>query len=180
MTARAVALTGPPGSGKTAAGRLAAATLKADYLSAGQQFRDEAARRSMSLEQFSQYAAEHPEVDRALDARMVASAAPGRLLEGRLVGPMLRRARVPVLWIGLTARPEVRAARLAQRDGLPLAEARRAMEVRESGERDRYRRAYGIDLGQTRPDLTIDTSEIPAEEVARRIVQAVQRDRGDG
>lgn len=173
MIARAVALTGPPGSGKTTAGRLAAGRLGLDYFSVGELFREEARSRGMDLAEFSRYAEAHLDVDRALDRRMVEAARPGRILEGRIVGPLLRRARVPVLWLVVTARPEVRALRLAHRDGLAPEASRQAMEARETSERDRYGRAYGIDLSRETPDLTIDSSDLTAEEVADRLVAAI-------
>ena len=170
MSALLIALAGPPGSGKSTAGRRVAERLGLEYRSAGELFRAEAARRSMDLAEFSRYAEAHDEVDRTLDEAMVAVARPGRLLDGRLVGAMCRRRGIPALYVIVTARPEVRYERLAHRDHRTREESERLTLAREASERERYRRLYGIDLDAERPDLTIDSSAITAEAVADRIV----------
>lgn len=169
-----MALAGPPGSGKSTAGRRAAELLRIDYRSAGDLFRAEAARRGMDLADFSKYAEAHDEVDRALDEAMIALARPGRLLDGRLTGAMCRRRQIPASYVVVTARPQVRYERLARRDAIPPSEAERLTLGRESSERDRYLRYYGIDLDTERPDLTIDSSSIPSDAVAARIVEYVR------
>ncbi|MGB6501651.1 MAG: AAA family ATPase, partial [Thermoplasmata archaeon] len=78
MIHRVVTLGGPPGSGKSTAGRLVAAELGLQLRSAGEMFRAEAVSQGMSLAVFGRYAEAHPEVDRELDRRMQALAAPGR------------------------------------------------------------------------------------------------------
>ncbi|HYB77228.1 MAG TPA: AAA family ATPase, partial [Thermoplasmata archaeon] len=83
---------GPPGGGKSTAGRLVAKSLGLEFRSAGDLFRAEARRRDMDLATFGRYAAAHPEVDRELDRTMQALATPGRLLDGRVQGPLCRRA----------------------------------------------------------------------------------------
>ncbi|HEV2231071.1 MAG TPA: AAA family ATPase, partial [Thermoplasmata archaeon] len=66
-----VTLTGPPGSGKTTAGRLAAELLRLEFISAGEQFRAEAAQRGVDLDALSTAAEADPAIDRALDDRML-------------------------------------------------------------------------------------------------------------
>ena len=171
MIDRVVTVTGPPGSGKSTAGRLVARRLGLDYRSAGDLFRAEAKRRGLSLEEFSRYAEQHEEVDRALDAEMVGLAKPGRLLDGRISGAMCRRAGVPLVYLVVVARPDVRFARIAGRDGVSSPRARREAEAREASERDRFRRYYGIDLDAESPDQVLDSSDLGPEEVADRIVE---------
>ncbi len=180
MSAAIVTLTGPPGSGKSTAGRLAAGLLGLEYVSAGAIFREEAARRGLDLAAFSRFAEGHAEVDRALDERMLALASPERLLEGRITGALLRRRGVPTVYLVVTARAEVRVARLAQRDGLSAAETERLTRDREASERERYQRYYGIDLTREPADLTVDSSDLPPDEVAGRLAEYVRRRRGAG
>ena len=179
MSAAIVTLSGPPGSGKSTAGRIAADLLHLEYLSAGALFRAEAERRGWSLSEFSRYAEGHPEVDRALDDRMLAEARPDRLLEGRITGALLRRRGAPTLSIVVTAPEEVRVERLAGRDHLSIEAARRATREREASERDRYLRYYGIDLAREPADLEVDSSRLSAEEVAGQIAAFVRSRRGD-
>ncbi|MGA8543592.1 MAG: AAA family ATPase, partial [Thermoplasmata archaeon] len=112
-----VAIGGPPGSGKSTAGRLVAHRLGLTYLSAGDRFRAEAARRSMDLEAFGRYAENHPEVDRDLDREMQEVARPGTVLDGRIQGILCRRNGTPVRYVVVTATEAERARRVAGRDG---------------------------------------------------------------
>jgi predicted cytidylate kinase len=169
-----VTVGGPPGSGKSTAGRLAAVSLGLEFHSVGELFRAEARRHEMDLAEFGRYAAAHPEVDRELDRRMQALARPGRLLDGRIQGALCRRAGVPVYDLVVTAREDVRVRRVADRDGQSVEEARAKVREREASERDRYRRFYGIDLEHERPDLVIDSSDRPPLEVAEAILEFVR------
>lgn len=175
MSLPLVAVGGPPGSGKTTAARAVAERLGLEYHSAGARFRAQAEEHRMDLGAFSRYAAEHPDVDRALDDEMLRLAQPGRLLDSRLAGPLARRLRVPVLYLVVTARDEVRAERLAGRDGIPVAAARRAMRVREQSEKSRYRALYGIDLDRERPDLEVDSSDLAPPAIVDRLVDFIRR-----
>ncbi|MGA3022346.1 MAG: (d)CMP kinase [Thermoplasmata archaeon] len=169
-----VTVGGPPGSGKSTAGRLVAGSLGLEFRSAGELFRAEARRRGMDLAEFGRYAATHPEVDRDLDRSMQALARPGRLLDGRIQGALCRRAGLRAYDIAVTAREDVRVRRVADRDRQSLEEARVQVREREASERDRYRRFYGIDLDQERADLVVDSSDRPPLEVADAILAFVR------
>lgn len=174
MIGAVVTVGGPPGSGKSTAGRLVAEALGLEFRSAGELFRAEARRHGMDLAEFGRYAAAHPEVDRELDRAMQALARPGRLLEGRVQGTLCRRAGMPVHDVIVTAREEVRVRRVADRDGESVDEARTKVREREASERDRYRRFYGIELDRERPDLVVDSSDRSPLEVADAILSYIQ------
>ena len=175
MSLPVVAIGGPPGGGKSTAGRLVAAELGLEYLSAGDAFRAEAKARGFDLAAFGRYAEEHPEVDRTLDDRMQALARPGVLLDGRIQGALCRRHGTPVAAIVVTASADERARRVAGRDGQSVEEARRAIAVREASERARYLRFYGIDLDREEADLVVDSTTTPAPMVAASIVAYLRR-----
>lgn len=174
MIRRVVAVGGPPGSGKSTAGRLAAEALGLEFRSAGEEFRRAGRARGMDVEEFGRYAESHPEVDAELDRGMLALAVPGRLLEGRLTGPLCRRNRIPVHSVVVTAAEAVRIRRVAARDGQSLAEAGERVRAREANERARYRKLYAIDLDREPADLTVDSTGPPASEVAAAIVAFVR------
>jgi CMP/dCMP kinase len=157
---------------------MVASELGLDYRSAGELFREEARGRGLTLEEFGRFAEQHPEVDRELDRAMEALARPGVLLEGRVQGALCRRRGVPVLSIVVTASETERARRVAGRDHLDVEAAREAIRRREASERRRYLEYYGIDLDRERPDLEVDSSDLPPTEVARRIVEFL-RPHGD-
>jgi CMP/dCMP kinase len=167
---RVVAIGGPPGSGKSTAGRRVATALGLEYRSAGDVFRAEANARGMDLETFGRYAEGHPEVDRTLDATMQSLARPGRLLDGRIQAALCRRGNRPVYSIVVTADEEERARRVAERDHQTLPEALRQIRERTESERRRYQQMYQIDAEREPADLTVDSTRAPAVEVADRIV----------
>jgi CMP/dCMP kinase len=169
-----VAIGGPPGSGKSTAGRKVADALHLLYRSAGDEFRAEAARQHMDLLAFGRYAEAHPEVDRELDRTMQASARPGVVLDGRIQGVLCRRAGTPVRYVVVTASEEERARRIARRDGLSHDDALGELRTREASERERYAKYYGIDLDREPPDLTVDSTASPPDAVAAAIVDFVR------
>ncbi len=181
MIRAVVAVGGPPGSGKSTAGRLVAERLGLEFRSAGELFRAEAARRGLDVEAFNHYVESHPEVDREIDRSMQALAAPGRLLEGRIQGVLCRRHGIPVYYVVVTASEEERARRVAHRDHQTLEEARGRIRAREASERERYRRFYEVDLDQEVPDLLLDSTSDPAYRIAEKIVEFIEaRERGRG
>ena len=174
MIDRVVTIGGPPGSGKSTAGRAVAARLGLEFRAAGELFRAEAAARHLSLLEFSKVAEREESIDRALDDRMLALAAPGRLLDGRVTGALCRRRGVPCYPLVVTAAPEVRYRRLCARDGGTPAEAGRLTREREASERSRYERYYGIDVEREPSDLTVDSSALSVEEVVERLVRFLE------
>lgn len=170
MIDRVVAIGGPPGSGKSTAGRLVAGRLGLEYRAAGDLFRAEAARRGLDLEAFGRFAETHPEIDRELDRAMQALARPGHLLDGRIQGILCRRHGVPVAYVVVTAELAERVARVARRDGQSVEDATRRVREREASERTRYAQFYGIDLDREPADFTVDSTHRPAESVGDAIV----------
>ncbi|MCI4357999.1 MAG: cytidylate kinase family protein [Thermoplasmata archaeon] len=174
MTGRVVAIGGPPGSGKSTSGRLAAQWLGYEFVSAGELFRAEASRRNVSLEELSQIAERDDSIDRSLDAAVLSLARPGRVLDARLAGALCRQRRIEVDYLWVTAPEAVRVARLAQRDHQDLERCLALTREREASERRRFLAYYAIDLDRERPDLTIDSSRSGADEVAQRIAEFVR------
>ncbi|MCI4325132.1 MAG: AAA family ATPase [Thermoplasmata archaeon] len=170
MTDRVLTIGGPPGSGKSTAGRAVAVELGREFVSAGELFRAEARRRGVTLLELSKLAEADPSIDRTLDDEMIRRANPSRLLDGRVTGPLLRRRGIPTQYVIVTAREQVRYDRLAGRDGGVVDDVARQTAQREASEHDRYHRYYGIDLAAEHPDLLIDSSELSPGEVVRRIV----------
>lgn len=172
-----VAIAGLPGSGKTTAARLAAEALGVRLVSAGGIFRALAEERGMSLEQFSALAERDAAIDKALDQRMAHEARKGPLvMEGRLTAWVCREFKVPAFKVRLDASEQVRAERIARREGIEVARALADNRRREASERTRYLRYYGADMGDERLyDLVLGTDAIGADEVARRIVEGARK-----
>jgi CMP/dCMP kinase len=177
---RVVAVGGPPGSGKSTAGRRVAEELGLRYCSAGDVFRAEARALGLDVEAYNRYAERHPEVDEKLDTSMQALARPGVLLDGRVQAALCLRNGRPVYSIVVTAAEEERVRRVALRDGQSLEEAHRRIREREASERERYRRLYALDLDSEPADLRVDSTSVPPEEVARTIVEFLRTQPPEG
>lgn len=171
-----IAISGDHGAGKSTVARELARRLGLRYLSAGEIFRRMAEERGMDLQEFSEYAERHPEVDREIDRRL-AEAEGDTVVDGRLAGWMVKGADLRVL---LTAPLEVRLRRIAEREGRDLEEVREETVARERSERKRFKELYGIDIDDLSVfDLVINTSRLGVEEEVE-VLERLARRKKDG
>jgi len=169
-----ITVSGPHGTGKSTYAKALAEALSLRYVSAGELFRDLAKQHKLSLEAFSHRAAADPSIDRMLDERTKAEARKGGVVIDAQLGAWMVRdlADVTVL---LTAPDEVRFKRIAERDGSKVADAMRETKNRETIQKQRYRKYYGIDVTDLSIyDLKIDTSLYPIEKTKATIIDAVR------
>jgi CMP/dCMP kinase len=131
----------------------------------------------MTLPEFGRYATDHPEVDIELDRRLAARAREGDVvIESRLAGWIARNEGLVAAAVWIDADPEVRAARVAAREGVPASRARADNEERQQVERARYLALYGLDLADLSVyDLVVDSVALGPEEVADRIVETARK-----
>jgi predicted cytidylate kinase len=173
-----VSISGPPGSGKTTVCVLVAKKLDCEYVLIGQIFRQMAAERSVNIETFGRLAEEDETIDKELDMRMLAIATSKEniVLEGRLTGALLKSRKIPVFAIYVDADENVRAQRIAQREGANPEDVLRLIRKRERSERKRYKAYYGIDPSdRTLYDLWVDSSTSTAETIAETIVASARK-----
>ncbi len=173
-----IAISGPPGSGKTTVSEAVSERMGYRLVLVGQIFREMASERMVDLETFGRFAEEDETIDRELDARMVAVARESTdiVIEGRLTGALMKRHGIPALKVHVDATEEVRSRRVAGREGKPADVVLREMQVRERSECKRYRAYYGIDPSdRSIYDVWIDSSAMTPEEVAEAIVSVAER-----
>ena len=173
-----IAISGPPGSGKTTICMLVANKLDYDFILVGQIFRQMSAERKLDLETFGRLAEEDETIDKELDERMLALAKANEniVLDGRLSGPILKGRKVSVFAAYIDAAEQVRADRIARREGKDVQLVLREMRLRERSEKKRYMAYYGIDPSdRSIYDLWLDSSEMSAEEIADIVIERAKK-----
>ena len=159
-----IAVSGPPGSGKTTYARRLAEDLGLEFYSAGMLFRELARRKGLSLLELNELAAKDPSIDIEIDmmTRELGEKG-GVVIEGHLVAWILRD--VADVKVYVTAPLEVRVSRIAARDSVSIEEAARETLRREMLHRRRFLEYYGVDISDlTVFDLVVDTSKMGVEE----------------
>ncbi|POR01775.1 cytidylate kinase [Alkalispirochaeta sphaeroplastigenens] len=169
-----IAISGKSGCGNTTVSRLLAETLGVELVN--YTFHTMAEEEGVSFEEMCRRAESDDSWDRLLDQRQVEKArAASCVLASRLAIWLLQEADLKVY---LQASPEVRAARIHQREGGTLDEVQAATRERDRRDHARYVRLYNIDVDSWNfADLVVDTERYRPEEIVPLIVQAV-KDRG--
>jgi cytidylate kinase len=169
-----ITISGLPGSGTTTVSRLVAAALHLDRVPGGEVFRQLAAESGMTLAEFGLHAQDHPDIDRELDARLEARAREGScVIESRLAGWLATNAGLLAVRVWVDCEDQVRATRVAERDGTTVEQAREDNAERAAVEHARYVQAYGIDLDDKRPyDLLLDSTSTSAADLAEQVIAA--------
>jgi predicted cytidylate kinase len=177
-----ITISGTPGSGKTTVAKILGRRLGVPHVYAGDLYRREAERRGLSLEAFSRLTERDHSIDRALDGRMAEIARQGNVvLEGRLAAFLALQEGVDAFKVWLTASDDVRAARVSQREGGDKLALLRVNDERQRSDAKRYREIYGFDLDDTSIyDLKLESDDQTPEELAEKILKAVEERFGDG
>jgi len=152
-------VSGPPGSGKSTNAAALAERFDLDHISGGDIFRELAAERGLSPVEFNELAEEDEQIDRDLDRRLrdIALERDDVLLESRLAGWLAADHADIKIW--LDAPREIRAERIADREGKPVEVARQETSRRENSEALRYKEYYNIDINDlTIYDITCNTA----------------------
>ncbi|MDW8170519.1 MAG: AAA family ATPase [Desulfurococcaceae archaeon] len=169
-----IAVSGPPGGGKTTQALKLAEKLKLEYHSAGSIFRAIASERGVSLEELSVQAMKAPEIDLEIDKRSIELSKENAVLDGHLTAWVLKDiADVKVL---ITAPLLTRAMRISMRDGKKLEDSLRETIIREYSQLRRFIEYYGIDPRDTEVfDLTISTGKLIPEDTESIVSVAVEK-----
>ena len=170
---RVITIGGLHGTGKSSAADNISKVFQLRRVSAGGIFRQLAAERGVTLEEFSRLAEENEDIDRELDGRIKEEAVKGNvMLDGQLAAWMAgEHADLKIL---LTAPLRTRVKRIAARDGVSYEDALHETETREMIERARYREFYNYDVSDLSIyDLIINTEKYGLEGVTAIIATAL-------
>jgi cytidylate kinase len=154
-----ITISGLPGSGTSTLAKNLAKKFNLTVVSAGDTFRKLAKQHNMSLEEFGCLAAENPDIDRKLDEEQqrIAQNRDNIILEGRLTGHLTTNADLKI-W--LKAPLEIRAERIAHREGKTTNQAMEEIQTREACEAQRYKKYYNIDINDLSIyDIILDTTK---------------------
>lgn len=166
-----IAISGKSGCGNSSVSRIVGEKLGLRVIN--YTFHDMAVEMGISFEELCGLAERDDRFDRHLDRKQVALAAgPGCVLGSRLAMWLLTDADLRVY---LDGSPEIRAARIARREGTGLEETLVSTIERDRRDRQRYLRLYAIDIDRfDHADVVIDTTLGDQVYVADRVVQALQ------
>jgi cytidylate kinase len=111
--------------------------------------------------------------DHHLDRRQVELAMEGScVLASRLAIWLLKEANLKVY---LYASAEVRSRRIAGREGISWKQSLEDIEVRDSRDRNRYLKLYGIDIDEYGfADLVVDTEKGDQLYVVKKIIETFE------
>lgn len=167
-----VCVSGLAGCGKNTVGEFLAVKLSLAQVKFS--FKDEANARGVSLMELQELAAKNPGIDGEFDERLVREAKKGNCVVTTWLGSWKVENADFRVW--LKASEEERAKRVSARDKMSFEEALWHVKKRDDGNRQRYKKYYGIDIDDHSDfDLEINTRVFAPEAIAEIIVEAVKR-----
>ena len=172
-------ISGLHGTGKSTIGKLIAKALNIKYYSTGQAFRDLAKQMNMSLEEFTKFVEEHPEIDNKLDEKVIQVAKEGNIIvDSQLSGYLLKS--IADLKIHLMCPSETRVKRMALRDDISYEDSRKETILREKSELERFKHLYGIDLSDIKDikeiyDVILATEGLTINEVLNNLLDIIKK-----
>lgn len=165
-----IAISGKSGCGNTTISKLTSDILGLCFINFT--FRSLASERGLDLKTVLELAAKDDSWDREVDCRQVAIAREsdgGCVLGSRLAIWMLEEADLKIY---LEASPDVRAQRIATREGEDLAEVAAFTEERDRQDHNRYLRIYNIDTeDHSFVDMIINTDNLTPQEIVDIIIK---------
>ena len=165
-----ITISGLHGTGKSTIGKLIAQRMSLKYYSTGQAFRDLAKEMKMTLEEFTDYVEENPDVDKKLDNKIIEIAQKGNIIiDSQLSAYILDSiAQFKIL---LTCPLELRVKRMAERDKTPYENKLNETIIREESELERFEKLYRIDLNNVKIyNLILETENLTVEEIVEKII----------
>lgn len=173
-----ITISGYHGTGKSTIGKLIAEKLEIQYYSTGQAFRDLAQEMKMTLEEFTKFVEENPEIDKKLDNKIVEIAQRGNIIiDSQISGYILKS--IADFKILLICPLETRVKRMVERDNTNYEKKLKETKLREKSELERFKRLYQIDLNNEEEmtllyDLVINTETLSIEKILEKILAAIE------
>ena len=169
-----ITIDGFAGAGKGTLAKQVSEILDLKHFSASDVFYQIAEERNLSDHELSNKA--EKEVDLAIDRKTLERGLnQSCVIDSRISSWVL--GSYSDLRIRLTAEPEERARRLAEREDLDLEEAEKIISKRDEGDIERYRKYYDLDLNDTSIyDLLIDNTDLGIDEQKKFVRKALKEE----
>lgn len=171
-----ISITGDLGSGKSTVSRMLSTQLSFEHTSTGEIQRSMASKYRMSTLELNEYATKNPQVDREIDAHLIAFGKAEQqnslVVDSRLAWHFLPKSLKVFLYLDVSkAADRVIGDSRQSEEYESKEEAVEKLLRRKKLENSRFLSLYGIDCGKlSNYDLVIDTSEISAQEVCNLII----------
>jgi cytidylate kinase len=146
-------------------------------LNGGDVFRQEAARREMSLGEFGELCKSDLNVDRELDKQLQQQMQDdsSQIVESRLAGWWAYRLEIPCVRLWLDVDETERAKRVVYREGGSIEDALEANKKRSSVDAERFMELYQILPEQREPYTTVlDATNLGSEEVLAAVISILE------
>ena len=174
-----ITITGDLGSGKSTVAKLVAKELKLNYYSTGSIFRKLALDMQLSLKDLGELAKTDKRIDKRIDdyQKKIGEKEDDFILEGRLGFHFIPESVKVCLKVKLEeAAKRIILDNRSDEKFKSLAQAVESIKLRRKMEKDRYLELYSLDIDDEKNyDLVIDTTVIPATEVAKKIIKFVKK-----
>ncbi len=172
-------ISGLHGTGKSEIGKRISEKLGIKYYSTGQAFRDLKEEKGMTLEEFTKFAENNPEIDKELDNKVIEIAKQGNVIIDSQLSAYLLKS-IADCKILLTCPLETRVNRMAERDNTSYEEKLKETSVREQSELERFKKLYTIDLSdediiKNTYDIIIETENLSIQQVLDQILLALNK-----
>jgi predicted cytidylate kinase len=176
-----ITIGGNLGAGKTTLANRLAEALRYEQLYVGGIFREMAAEKNLSIEQFYARLKDDPAIETAADQRQAAMMREhdNLIVQGRVAWYFAKSSLFKIFNILLTVDPATGAQRSGERKeniGKTTDEMVIATAKREKMERERYAMLYGIEdhLDPKHYDFVIDTTLLTEEEAFDKVLHVVK------
>lgn len=167
-----ITISGLAGSGKNTVGVEVAKRL--GWRMVEPTFKTLAAREGISLMEFQEKAKKDANIDKKFDAALQEECGGGKCVVATWLGPWMAPGKPFRVW--LEVKEEVRAKRLADRDNIAVQAALAHIRKRDSDNRGRYKKVYGIDIFEHAGfDLVLDAPAATPEQLADEIIRAYKK-----
>lgn len=165
-----IAVAGLTGAGKNTLGEAIAKALGLRLVCPT--FKDLAKKEGISLMEFQKRAEKDPKIDKKFDAALKEQARKGKCVVTTWLGPWMVNADIRI-WI--FAPFDIRAERIAKRDGITIKAAKRHIKERDEENRQRYLKVYGIDIyNHDMFDLCINNEKISPEQSMKLVLSLLE------